>query len=214
MKTKSVQIFILLLIGINLMMKQTKKGYFIIVFSIIISSVAIFLFIRNFPHNWYYPLVGYIFGFYVIGFLALLGNTFAGVILWIIGSKSDFTVKEKEEKPRLYTDEEIRRDIEEATKKSIETAVAELQFEIEDTQTDILIGRNVSKTPGININSFLTFLMSPLCCIHTHLGCFLYFVFLGYHKVPSASKKIIFFMILIVPFKGLKEEYRTVSEFK
>ena len=139
---------ILLLIGINLMMKQTKKGYFIVGFSIIMSSLAIFLFIRYFPNNWYYPLVGYIFGFYVIGFLLLLGNTFAGVILWIIGSKSDFTVKEKEEKPRLYTDEEIRRDIEEATKKSIETAVAELQFEIDDSASDILIGRNVSKVPG------------------------------------------------------------------
>ncbi len=138
----------LLLIGINLMMKQTKKGYFIVVTSVIIISLAILLFIRNYPQNWYYPLVGYVFGLYVIGFLALLGNTFASVILWIIGSKSDITIKEKEEKPHLYTDEEIRRDIEEATKKSIETAVAELKFEIEDSPSDILIGRSVSKTPG------------------------------------------------------------------
>jgi len=138
----------LLLIGINLMMRQTKKGYFIVVTSVIIISIAIFLFIRNFSQNWYYPLVGYVFGLYVIGFLLLLGNTFAGVILWIIGSKSDITIKEKEEKTRLYTDEEIRRDIEEATQKSIETAIAELQFEIEDTPSDILIGKSVSKTPG------------------------------------------------------------------
>lgn len=138
----------LLLIGINLMMKQTKKGYFIVVSSIIILSLAIFLFIRNYPQNWYYPLVGYVFGLYVIGFLTLLGNTFASVILWIIGSRSDYTIKEKEEQTRLYTDEEIRRDIEEATKKSIETAVAELKFEIEETPSDILIGKSVSKTPG------------------------------------------------------------------
>jgi len=137
---------VLILLGINLMMKQTKKGYFIVIISILAVSLAIFLFIRNYPHNWYYPLVGYVFGLYVAGFLLLLGNTFAGSILWIIGNRPDYIEKE-EEQARLYTDEEIQRDIEEATKKSVEAAVAELHFDMDDAPDDLLIGKFVSKTP-------------------------------------------------------------------
>jgi hypothetical protein len=137
---------VLILLGINLMMKQTKKGYFIVTISIFAVSLAIFLFIRNYPHNWYYPLVGYVFGLYVAGFLLLLGNTFAGSILWIIGNRPDYIEKE-EEQARLYTDEEIQRDIEEATKKSVEAAVAELHFDMEAAPDDLLVGKFVSKTP-------------------------------------------------------------------
>ncbi len=140
---------ILILLGINLMMKQTKKGYFIIVLSVIAVSLSIFFFIRWYPTNWYYPLVGYVFGLYVAGFLLLLGNTFAGAILWIIGSKPEYSVSMKEtgEQARLYSDEEIQRDIEEATRKSAEAAVAELQFDLDDAPSDLLIGKFVSRTP-------------------------------------------------------------------
>ena len=138
---------ILVLIGINLMIKQTKKGYTIIVGSAVISSLAIYLLYTNYFQNFYYPLVSYIFVLYIIGFLALLGNAFASVIVWIIGNRPDYLIK-VEEKPRLFTDEEIQRDIDEATNKSIETAIDELQFDLEETPSDILIGKSAPKTPG------------------------------------------------------------------
>jgi hypothetical protein len=138
---------ILLLIGINLMIRQTKRGYLIIIASIIFSSVAIFLFYTNYIDNFYYPLVSYIFGLYVFGFLMLLGNAFGSVIVWIIGNKPEYQITEKV-KSHLYTDEEIQRDIEEATQKSLEAAVNQLQFELTDLPKDIIIGRGSSESPG------------------------------------------------------------------
>jgi len=137
----------MILIGINLMIKQTKKGYAIIAISIVFSAIAVFLFATNYLENFYYPLVSFIFGFYVIGFLALLGNAFANVIIWIIGNKPTYITEEKE-KPRIYTDEEIQRDIEEATKKSLEAAVADLQFELEDLPSGLVVGKAAPKDPG------------------------------------------------------------------
>jgi len=138
---------ILLLIGINLMIKQTKRGYLIIIISIIFSSLAIFLFYTNYLNNFYYPLISYIFGLYVFGFLILLGNAFASVIVWIIGNKPEYQISGKV-KSHLYTDEEIQRDIEEATQKSLETSVEQLQFELEDLPKDIIIGKSVPESPG------------------------------------------------------------------
>jgi hypothetical protein len=139
---------VFILLGINLMMKQTKKRYFIIILSVISVTVSMFLFIRNYEYNWYYPLVSYVFGLYVAGFLLLLGNTFAGAIMWIIGSKPGLSLGpvEDEEPAHLYTDEEIQRDIEEATRKSAEAAVAELRFDMEEAPGDIL-AVHVSQTP-------------------------------------------------------------------
>jgi hypothetical protein len=140
---------ILILLGINLMMKQTRKGYAIIVLSVTAVSLSLFLFINYYPANWYYPLVGYVFGLYVAGFLLLLGNTFAGAILWIIGSKPGFMPGpvEDEEPAHLYTDAEIQKDIEDATRKSAEAAVAELQFnDVSELPSDI-IGVHISETP-------------------------------------------------------------------
>ncbi len=138
---------ILILVGINLMIRQKKKGYVIVVASIVFSSLAICLFYANYLHNFYYPLVGYIFGLYVLGFLALLGNAFASVIVWIIGNRPEYQIIGKE-KPQIYTDEEIQLDIEEATQKSLETAIDQLQFELEDLPKDIIIGKTVPKSPG------------------------------------------------------------------
>ena len=138
---------ILILVGINLMIRQRKKGYAIVIASIVFSSLAIYLFYANYLHNFYYPLISYIFGLYVIGFLALLGNAFASVIVWIIGSRPDYRIEGKE-KLHVYTDEEIQRDIEEATQKSLEAAVNQLQFKLEDLPKDIIIGKTVPKSPG------------------------------------------------------------------
>ncbi|MFO7677794.1 MAG: hypothetical protein R6V50_05375 [Thermoplasmatota archaeon] len=141
---------ILLLVGINLMIRQTKKDYAIIIASIFFSSLAIYLFYTNYLNNFYYPLVSYIYGLYVLGFLLLLGNAFASVIVWIIGNKSVYQTTLKE-KSHLYTDEEIQRDIEEATQKSIESAVNELQFELEELPKDIIVGKTVPKSAGVEI---------------------------------------------------------------
>lgn len=138
---------ILILVGINLMIRQRKKGYAIVVASVVFSSLAIYLFYANYLHNFYYPLVSYIFGLYVLGFLALLGNAFASVIVWIIGNRPEYQIIGKE-KPHLYSDEEIQRDIEEATQKSLEAAIGQLQFELEDLPKDILVGKSAPKTPG------------------------------------------------------------------
>jgi len=136
----------LVLLGINLMIKQMKKNYIIIVVSTVFSLIAIFLMYMNYLHNFYYPLISYIYILYISAFLMLLGNAFASAIVWIISNKSDFQIKH-EEKSRLYTDEEIQRDIDEATKKSIKIAVDELQFELEESASDILLAKSAPKTP-------------------------------------------------------------------
>jgi hypothetical protein len=138
---------IMILVGINLMIRQAKKGYTIIVVSVVFSILASLLFYTNYLHNFYYPLVSYIYGLYTLAFLGLLGNTFASVIVWIIGNKPVYQTIGKE-KQHLYTDEEIQRDIEEATQKSIETAVNQLEFELEELPKDIIVGKTVPKSPG------------------------------------------------------------------
>jgi len=138
---------ILILVGINLMIKQTKRGYAIVAISIVFSGLASYLFYTNYLDNFYYPLVSYIFGLYILSFLTLLGNAFASVMVWIIRNQpvSQTIVKEKK---HLYTDEEIQRDIEEATQKSLQTAVEQLQFELEELPKEIIVGKTVPKSPG------------------------------------------------------------------
>ena len=138
---------ILVLIGINMMIKQTKKGYYIIGLSGFISSLALFIFASNYLYNWYYPLISYVLALYVMGFLVLLGNAFGNVTLWIIENRPEAMVNE-ERLAKTYTDEEIQRDIEEATRKSIEAAASELQFEVGDTG-DIKLGKSSPKTCGL-----------------------------------------------------------------
>ena len=130
------------------MIRQTRKGYAIIIASIVFSSLAVYLFFTNYLYNFYYPLVSYIFGLYVLGFLLLLGNAFASVIVWIIGNRPEVQIISGKEKGHIYTDEEIQRDIEEATQKSLEAAVEQLQFELEDLPKDIIVGKTVPESPG------------------------------------------------------------------
>jgi hypothetical protein len=139
---------ILILLGINLMMKQSRKGYTILTLSIIAVAISMYLFVRYYENNWYYPQIGYVFGLYVSGFLLLLGNTFAGSILYIIKSnKPVYSPIEDKEPVHLYTDDEIQKDIEEATRKSAEAAVAELEFnDVQELPSDI-IGVHISETP-------------------------------------------------------------------
>ena len=130
------------------MIKQSKKGYYIVGASTFISSLAISIFSFNYLHNWYYPIVSYVLASYIIGFLTLLGNAFANVTLWIIENKPGFEPELMEEKSgKIYTDEEIQRDIEEATRKSIEAAASKLEFDILDTD-GIKLGKSSPKIRG------------------------------------------------------------------
>lgn len=138
---------ILILIGINMIMKQTQYGYHIVTASAFMSFLALIIFKFNYPHEWHYPLVSYVVALYVGGFLILLGNAFANVVLWMIHSTPESLTAEKEEM-KLYTDEEIERDIEEATRKSIELAAGELKFKLGNEAGNIKVGKAFHKTRG------------------------------------------------------------------
>jgi hypothetical protein len=138
---------ILILIGINMIMKQTQYGYHIVTASAFISFLALFMFKSSYPHEWHYPLVSYVVALYVGGFLVLLGNAFANVVLWMIHDKPESGTWEKDEM-KLYTDEEIERDIEEATRKSIELAASELKFNAGNEEGNIKVGKAFHKSRG------------------------------------------------------------------
>ncbi len=136
----------LILTGINMMMKQTRYGYYIVGASAFISLLALLIFTSNYPHNWFYPLISYVLTLYIAGFLALLGNAFANVILWMIEGKPEAVVG-REREIKIYTDEEIERDIEEATRKSIELSASELKFK-EPGVEEVKLGKTFRETRG------------------------------------------------------------------
>lgn len=136
----------LILTGINMMMRQTQYGYYIVGVSAFISLFGLFVFTFNYPHNWYYPLISYVLALYVIGFLMLFGNAFANVILWMIEGKPEAMVR-GEEGIKVYTDEEIKRDIEEATRESIKVSTSELKFK-EPSTGEVRLGKAFRETRG------------------------------------------------------------------
>lgn len=160
----------LVLMGINLMIRQKKKGYYIIGISAIFSAVSIFLFVWNYLDNWFYPVVGYVLVLYVFGFLGLLGNAFGNITLWLIENRQPVIQGDFGERKikRTYTDEEILRDIEEATRKRAEAAVSELNFELYDTR-NYRFGKFAPKDRGhvtrvkddINESHALNYTMNP-----------------------------------------------------
>jgi hypothetical protein len=151
-----------ILTGINLMMRQTKYGYDIVGVSAFMSLSALSLFVYAYPHKWYYPFISYVFLLFVAGFLVLMGNAFANVTLKMIGNRFESVVG-KEEKAevkiytdeeierdievKIYTDEEIERDIEEATRKSVEAAVNKLDFTMSDAK-DLTLGASCTEVRG------------------------------------------------------------------
>jgi len=133
---------VMILTGINMIMKQTKYGYHIVTLSTCMSFVGLLIFSSTYPEKWFYPLINYVVALYVGGFLILLGNAFANVVLWMIHSKEEtVAVADKKWKTREYTDEEIERDIEDATRKSIEAASAELKFRLGEGAGNIRVGK-------------------------------------------------------------------------
>jgi len=140
----------LILIGINTMMRQTKYGKYIMIVSSLLSLIAILSFVVSYYKNyWYYPLISYVLACYVIGFSMLLGNAFANITVWTIRGKSEVATSGRDT-GKIYTDEEIERDIEEATRKSMELVASELQFEIGDSDLkNIKVGEAFYESRGM-----------------------------------------------------------------
>jgi len=140
----------LILIGINTMMRQTKYGKYIMIVSSLLSLIAVLSFVVSYYKNyWYYPLISYVIACYVIGFSMLLGNAFANITVWTIRGKSEVATSGRDT-GKIYTDEEIERDIEEATRKSMELVASELQFEIGDSDLkNIKVGEAFYESRGM-----------------------------------------------------------------
>lgn len=141
-----------ILVGINLMMRQTKYGYSIVTLSTLMSLASLLIFAWKYPKgDWIYPIVSYVLIFYIMGFLLLMGNAFANVILSIISSNVIAPTAEAESeievRRREYTEEEIEKDINEALQKHLEIAAAELRFK-DDDFVDIKLGKAFRETPG------------------------------------------------------------------
>ncbi|RZN13513.1 MAG: hypothetical protein EF812_07490 [Methanosarcinales archaeon] len=128
----------MILTGMNMMMRQTRYGYHLIGAGTFASLFALLVFTYNYPQKWYYPLINYVLALYVVGLLVLVGNAFANVVLWMIEGKPDTVMRR--EVQRIYTDEEIERDIEDATRKSIELSASELIFK-EPYAKDVKYGK-------------------------------------------------------------------------
>lgn len=137
----------LILIGINMMVRQTKYGKYIMIVSSFMLLIAILIFVLNFYRNWYYPIISYIIILYVTGFSMLLVNIFANITAWMLHGKAEIATS-GEDKGKIYTDEEIQRDIEEATRKSMELVADELQFEISNLE-NIKVGKAFYKSHGM-----------------------------------------------------------------
>jgi len=119
-------------LGINLLIRQKRNGYYAILIGILFSFLSIALFLFNYQNNWYYPTINYVIISYIVGLMILMGNAFGNVTLWLIRSNvSSETIKSKKIL-REYSDEEIERDIENAVQKSLVKAADELQFDFID----------------------------------------------------------------------------------
>ncbi len=125
--------------GLNMMTRQTKYGYPIVCTSSFMSFLAIFIFTYTYPHRWFYPIISYTLALYAFGFLTMVVNAFVNVTLRMIKGDSE-SIELEERKIKSYTDEEIKKDIEEALKSSAEIIASELQFKMDETD-NIKLGR-------------------------------------------------------------------------
>lgn len=151
-------------LGINLMLRQSKKGYLIFTTGSFFTLVGISSFYLNYETNWFYPTISYILLAYLIGFLLLIGNAFGHVTLWILRKNQETTPDTPVQPKRDYTDEEIERDINEAIKKSLQQAADELQFTISErpafkvsaaTGSETIVKRKDSMTESMTLQQTL-----------------------------------------------------------
>lgn len=137
---------VVVLTGVNLVMRQIRYGYPIVGASFCASLLALIIFAYLYPHEWYYPQINYVLTLYTIGTLALFGNIFANAILWLIKNKS-VTVSRDRRATKVYTDAEIARDLDEALKKTMAISSSRLNFKTEDA-ADIRFGNAFHERPG------------------------------------------------------------------
>ncbi|MBS3778119.1 MAG: hypothetical protein KGY50_02360 [Candidatus Thermoplasmatota archaeon] len=118
-------------LGINFMLRQSKKGYISFLIGSLFAMIAIGMFYFSYETNWYYPTISYILLSYLVGFLLLMGNAFGHVTLWILRKNQETVPNNQHLEPKhTYTDEEIERDIDKAVKQSMQHAADELQFNL------------------------------------------------------------------------------------
>ncbi len=106
---------VLILVGTNIVLKPDK----IYTCSIIApqtfpSLLAIAMLCADYPKSWYYPSVGYLFSFYAVGILLLIGDIFVNVGVRIESSREEkgiekaFIIDEEPKQLRYWTLDENR----------------------------------------------------------------------------------------------------------
>jgi hypothetical protein len=128
-------------LGINLMIRQSKRGKYVYSLGLLFSASSMLLFLLNYQDNWFYPVISYVLLLYIFGFLMLMGNAFGSVTVWLLRNTPVETPTKIGTPQHEYTDEEIQKDIEAALKKSLEKSAEQLRFDYVDTH-HLKIGKN------------------------------------------------------------------------
>jgi len=124
----------LIALGINIMIYQSRKGYFLSFLGLLLSICSIVIFLLNYQNNWYYPTINYILIFYISGLILLMGNAFGNATIRLINSGTEYKEKKSEKTVYEYSNEEIERDIDEAVKKSLVKAADNIEFNFVNTK--------------------------------------------------------------------------------
>jgi len=132
---------ILISLGINLMIKQSRRSTSIFTTGLILALIASVIFFFNYGSNWIYPIISYVLLLYIFGFLMLMGNAFGSVTVWLLRNSPIVDSTKMGTPKHEYTDEEIQRDIENAMKKSLEASAEQLHFDFVNTR-NLKIGKH------------------------------------------------------------------------
>lgn len=106
-------------VAINFSPKRNYT-YLTILFGIVLSWISTIFGVNAYLMNkWYHPLIGKVAIGYGFGILLLAGTSFAALVMYVIASKTtvhktEELIKKTKFLRKVYTDEEINRDIEEA----------------------------------------------------------------------------------------------------
>jgi len=108
-------------VAINFSPKRNYT-YLTLLFGIVLSWISTIFGVNAYLANkWYHPLIGKVAIGYGFGILLLAGTSFAALVMYVIASKTtayktEELIKKTKffEERKVYTDEEINRDIEEA----------------------------------------------------------------------------------------------------
>lgn len=106
---------VLILVGTNIVLKPDKiYTCSIIAPQTFLSLLTIAMLCADYPKSWYYPSVGYLFSFYAVGILLLIGDIFVNVGVRIESSREEkgiekaFIIDEEPKQLRYWTLDENR----------------------------------------------------------------------------------------------------------